>query len=90
IRWCLELPAPLLENFDVGTHFLEERQAFEHYPLPDEAYACDLCGVNVAMECACYFEGAVCLCPSCHKYLARITDGAVKDGIRKFLVGNVL
>lgn len=90
IRWCRELAQVQHENFDVGANFLEEKERFDPYPFPDQSHACDLCGKNVARECVCYFEGAVCLCQSCHNYLARISDGPVKAGIRKYLFGNVI
>ena len=52
--------------------------------------SCDLCGEKVPSEEILEIEDFVYLCNSCFNYLKDLPEGKIKEGIKEFLIGNVI
>lgn len=52
--------------------------------------SCDLCGEKMASDEILEIEDHVCLCHSCFNYFEGLLEGKIKEGIKEFLIGNVI
>jgi len=52
--------------------------------------SCDLCGEKVSSEEILEIEDFVHLCNSCFNYFKGLPEGKIKQGIKEFLIGNVI
>ena len=52
--------------------------------------SCDLCGQKVPSEDILEIEDFVHLCNSCFYYFKGLPEDKIKEGIKEFLIGNVI
>jgi hypothetical protein len=90
VKWCEKINKSGISCYGIGVQYLAESHTVDGGKVHGLSCSCDLCGEKVATDEILEIEDHVCLCNSCFNYFEELPEGKIKEGIKEFLIGNVI
>ena len=90
VRWCRKLSSADPPRYGVGARVLTKCDEVSKASIHGINLECDLCGeITLSKECH-QSDDHVCLCSRCFARLETLSEGEIKESIRRFLIKNVI
>jgi len=90
VRWCRKLSSADPPRYGVGARVLTKCDEVSKACTHGINLECDLCGEITSYEECHKSDDHVCLCSRCFARLKTLSEGEIKESIRRFLTKNVI
>jgi hypothetical protein len=90
VKWCEKINKSGISCYGIGLQYLAKSHTVDGGKVHGLSCLCDLCDEKVASDEILEIEDHVCLCHSCFNYFEDLPEGKIKEGIKEFLIGNVI
>jgi hypothetical protein len=90
VRWCRKLSSADPPRYGVGARVLTKCDEVSKASIHGINLECDLCGEIASYKECHQSDDLVCLCSCCFRHLETLSEGEIKESIRRFLTKNVI
>ena len=90
VRWCRKLSSDNPPRYGVGARFLTKFDEISKACIPGINLECDWCGEMAPYEELHKADDLVYLCSHCFTRLETLSEGELKESIRRFVIRNVI
>jgi hypothetical protein len=90
VRWCRKLSSADPPRYGVGARVLTQCDEVPKASIHGMNLECDWCGEIASYEECHQSDDLVCLCSCCFTHLETLSEGEIKESIRRFLTKNVI
>ena len=90
VKWCEKINKSGISCYGIGLQYLAKSHTVFGGKVHGLGCSCDLCGEKMPSNEILEIEDHVCLCHSCFNYFEDLPEGKIKEGIKEFLIGNVI
>jgi len=90
VRWCRKLSSADPLRYGVGAKVLTKYDEVSKASIHGMNLECDLCGERASCKELHKADDLVYLCSCCFTHLETLSEGEIKESIRRFLIKNVI
>jgi hypothetical protein len=90
VRWCRKLSSANAPRYGVGARVLTKSDEVSRASIHGRNLECDLCGDITSYKELHNADDLVYLCSRCFTRLEALSEGEIKESIRRFLIRNVI
>jgi hypothetical protein len=90
VKWCEKINKSGISCYGIGVQYLAESHTVDGGKVHGLTSSCDLCGEKVPSDEILEIEDHVHLCHCCFNHFEDLPEGKIKEGIKEFLIGNVI